>query len=809
MRLLRRALPVAMLVVLVAGLGGGWRLALSLDHPFPGAALTWRKELQMYTVSLATLNNWPGLAAGLHMNDRILCIDGYHPRLGAPVYGMDPRHADVRCPGGEKGYADVFRERFAGPDPTVEFLVDREGTILTVPGVPLVRFTPVMLAETFLPPFLLGLGLLIVGAIVYRANSAVQTNLLFALLTTQLAGLAMLQSYGVIISDQFENNIPLILLLTAPWFPVAGAVFFHLFGLFTDQQPLLTLNRWIRRPFYVVSCFFAIVTVLAYVLDAYPISYVLSPLAFQFIAVSGLFACFWSLTSLGWTWYRTPSRRLRHQCGLFLAGVLMTLGWLSPQLLYYFSNANTTQYSHSILFVGLGFVAVAAYAILRYQVFAARTGVLTLLLVAIWCILAANAVYVVFGPVTGFIPILMVALVVGLGLVLRRGPTAFFTRLLRREALDYMAVVRFGQRVGQLQGVDSLIQAARQSFRQDLDVERVDVWLLDEERQAIDRFRDGQTADVIALPAALAPHLGDHPAPIRDDAPAADQYRALLDDDAGRVVAWAPLVEHGRAVGLLGLGPRWTGEVYDDQDLQLVGILARQMALAILNTRQLERLQAMSRLIVQAEENERLKIARELHDTVLQFLLVLTYGLDGLKDQPGGIAAEVEGWQDRIHAEAGQLRNLLSYLRTPEVLVQQGLVPALHLWLDQARLGTDVSIQADLSPAVEEMLPVSTQVAVYRVFREAVHNALKHAGGSPIVARLQREGKGVGFSIADQGPGFDVTPAMQGGDKGYSSLQDMQTHIESVGGRLTIHSIPGAGTVVAGWVPGLRSSEGG
>ncbi|MBU1880256.1 MAG: sensor histidine kinase, partial [Chloroflexi bacterium] len=61
----------------------------------------------------------------------------------------------------------------------------------------------------------------------------------------------------------------------------------------------------------------------------------------------------------------------------------------------------------------------------------------------------------------------------------------------------------------------------------------------------------------------------------------------------------------------------------------------------------------------------------------------------------------------------------------------------------------------------------------------------------------------------DQGPGFDVTPAMQGGDKGYSSLQDMQTHIESVGGRLTIHSIPGAGTVVAGWVPGLRSSEGG
>ena len=102
----------------------------------------------------------------------------------------------------------------------------------------------------------------------------------------------------------------------------------------------------------------------------------------------------------------------------------------------------------------------------------------------------------------------------------------------------------------------------------------------------------------------------------------------------------------------------------------------------------MERLRATAQLIQQAEENERRKIARELHDTILQFLLVLTYGLDDLKERQAAQAAEIERWQDRISAEAGQLRNLLSYLRAPELLVQQGLVPSLQSWLEQVQQET-------------------------------------------------------------------------------------------------------------------------
>ena len=73
------------------------------------------------------------------------------------------------------------------------------------------------------------------------------------------------------------------------------------------------------------------------------------------------------------------------------------------------------------------------------------------------------------------------------------------------------------------------------------------------------------------------------------------------------------------------------------------------------------------------EERERLKIAREIHDTILQFLLVLTYGLDDTRERHPEVAVELEGWQDRISQQAAELRSLLAYLRAPELLVQHGL----------------------------------------------------------------------------------------------------------------------------------------
>ncbi len=190
-----------------------------------------------------------------------------------------------------------------------------------------------------------------------------------------------------------------------------------------------------------------------------------------------------------------------------------------------------------------------------------------------------------------------------------------------------------------------------------------------------------------------------------------------------------------------------------------------------------------------------------IDDTILQFLLVLTYNLDDLRERQAELAPEVERWQDRISAEAGQLRDLLSYLRAPELLVQQGLIASLKAWIDRTRQDTAIAIQTDLATDAERVVSVEVQVTLYRVFREAIRNAVKHSSGRYIKAQLCLEGDHVRFSIQDDGVGFDVAQALQAGSRGYSSLLDMRIYVENVGGRLDIRSAPGKGSLIEGQVP--------
>ena len=791
-----------MLLMLAGGIMGGVRLALALGQPFPGIALMWRKELTLLTVNWTTPSDWPGLGPDkLEVNDRILCIDGYQPGSGSDVYGLDPRYANITCPLGRQDYFALFRARFDDAHPaSLEFLIDRAGVFITVPGVPLIEFTLVRLAEIFLPPFLLGLGLLAIGWVVYRANPAAEINLVFTLFVTIIAGLALDESYTGRFSAVWADARLAAMLMTVPWMPLLGVVFFHLMSLLTDQTRLIALTRRIIRPYYGLSILFSLVGLTTYATNGSPLSRVLDWPFVSFIAVSCVLALAWGLSSLVWTWRITTSRRVRRQTSLILAGLALSIGLLISYIAFLFFNAGF-RYFHYTPYLALGLVGILAYAILRYQLFASKARTLTILLVVIGCVLIANLVYLAIGQITGFLPVLVTALLTGLALETRRGPTSFFTRLLRRETLDYQVVANFSQRVGGVHPIEVLQLEARQALQADLDVERLSVWLFDADGRKIDRFRDGVVVASIDPAPEFSAYLRAHPTPINAAAPGATAYRSLLGaDPADAIDLWVPLVEAGQAVGVLGLGPRWTGEVYDEQDVQLIGILARQLALATLNARHWTRLQAMPHLILQAEENERRKIARELHDTILQFLLVLTYNLDDLRERQTELSPEIEHWQDRISAEAGQLRDLMSYLRAPELLVQQGLIASLQAWIDRTRRDTPITIQADLAADAERAVSVEVQVTLYRVFREAIRNAVKHSAGRTIKTHLWLEGDHVRFSIQDDGAGFDVAQALQAGGRGYSSLQDMRIYVENVGGQLAVRSTPGEGTVIEGQV---------
>jgi len=806
---LQVALPAAMLIFVLIGAGGAARLALALGQPIPNFGLQWRKELKLYTVSWMTPAYWESMTAGVQINDRILCMDGYHPSPTSEIYGLEERYRTIQCPNGGRFYADLFRERFQalGAKAQIELLVERDGQLFTIPGVKLMPFTLSMLIEVFFPTFLLGLGLLAVGLTVFRAGPANEINRVFAFLTLIAGGLALDQTYTVIFTDRFADTRGVVMVLVTPWMPLFGVVFFHLMSLLTDRPALIAFSRLIRIPYYAVSIGFSILGMVAYLTNDDPISIPLDWPYLRFVVYSAAFAGSWGIFCLTWTYATTADRRVRRQVGLILLGIISLAICAAPLGVYFLSSAPPTRYLSSLPYLALGFVAISAYAILRYQLFHMRGGILKGLLLVSFCTVLANLIYLVTGARTEFLPILFTALATGLAVGTRQGPTAFFDRLLRREAVDYRIVAGFSQEVGELQEIPTLVRTLRRHLRQASDATRADVWLLDADRQTLDCYLEGQPAHTIAIPAGLGETLAAQREPVVAGTPDAETCQTLLKIAPGQpIAAWAPLAEGEQVVGLLGLGPRWTGEIYDEEDLRLLRILARLAALAILNARQLQRLRGASQMILQAEENERRKIARELHDTILQFLLVLTYGLDELKERNRELARPLDHWQDRISAEAGQLRDLLSYLRAPEMLVQRGLALALRSWVMGVQDETTVTLQTDFSDSVDSRLSTEAKVAIYRVFREAIHNALKHAHATTIVARLALTGNRVSLLIQDDGQGFIPAEALRPGVKGYTSLQDMRAYIESVGGRLEIHSAPGAGATIAGYVPVVASS---
>jgi len=801
----RWLLPAVMLLTFLFGLLGAVRLGSSLGEPFPGFMLLWRKEYKLLTVSSLTPPNWSGPGAGMKINDRILCINGYSPKPDSPVYGLDPRYAEHPCPNGSKNFAVIYREAFQSADPTVNFLIDRDGVIQTITNVPLERFDLALLVETFAPAFLLGLALLVLGWVVYHANPDYEINLVFTQVMVITSNFAFNTTLaGLITDNQFETGL-ITMVQIVPWLALLGPLTFHLAELLSSPGSLSTAAQFIRHPYYWLAVVFSIVGVTAYFFNKIQFSQTLNTAYLYWLGFSWVFSTVWALVSLGLTYRKTTQRRVRMQTGFVLGAIALTVVICIPFAGLFIANQLTFPYMQGIPYVGLVVVAMIAYAILRYQLFAARTLTLTFLLVLVASVLAALLVYLPVGNDIGFVPLLGSSLLAGSVFAGRFKPFGFLNRLLHREELDYQAAARFSQNIRQPQSAVRLAEASASALKDELETEQVELWLFSPDQPVVEHFFDRLPVETAALDPALTDQVRQMDGPVYAESPAGVSLARGLSNGSPLSPhgLWVPLIDREQALGLLYIGPRWTGEVYGEEDLRLVRLLTVPLGLALANIFQVERLRAMQRQILQAEENERYKIARELHDTVLQFLLVLTFGLDGMKENPLKLDDRIEDWQGRISAEASRLRDLLSYLRTPETLEQRGLTTSLEQLFEDMRRQTTTRIVWEIDPQVEPGLAPETKVALYRVLREAVNNALKYARAQQVSICLQVQDGRLDFSVQDDGQGFEVQPALKSAGKGYSSLQDMRIYVESTGGKLDIQSTPGKGTLIQGWMPAL------
>ena len=198
-----------------------------------------------------------------------------------------------------------------------------------------------------------------------------------------------------------------------------------------------------------------------------------------------------------------------------------------------------------------------------------------------------------------------------------------------------------------------------------------------------------------------------------------------------------------------------------------------------------------SHLVLRAQEEERTRVARDLHDEVNQALTAILLRLEALdQDVPPEQRDDVSQLKALTTQAMDELLNLARQLR-PTALDDHGLVPAIEA---QVRgFGDRTGIHANLETHGDPTeLDGEKQTVIYRIAQEALANAGRHAGASRVDVTLTAAGEGARLRVADDGSGFDPVAARRGG----LGLEGMAERAKLVGGELDLRSAPGAGTEI-------------
>lgn len=222
---------------------------------------------------------------------------------------------------------------------------------------------------------------------------------------------------------------------------------------------------------------------------------------------------------------------------------------------------------------------------------------------------------------------------------------------------------------------------------------------------------------------------------------------------------------------------------------------------ALILQEQERRLRELSVKLIKVQEEERRRIARELHDDFTQRLAAIAMELGGLvKHCPEAVTGWVKpllGLQTTIESVADGLQKMAHELH-PSILEHVGLEAAIREHTDEFAARTGLSVDLSLDP-VANGLPLGHATCLYRVLQESLQNVRKHAHATSVLIRLLRTGHGVGLCIHDDGRGFEARQA--GAHLNGLGLTSMAERLGLVQGTFRIRTKPHDGTEVHAWVP--------
>ncbi|MGC9397487.1 MAG: PocR ligand-binding domain-containing protein [Anaerolineae bacterium] len=290
----------------------------------------------------------------------------------------------------------------------------------------------------------------------------------------------------------------------------------------------------------------------------------------------------------------------------------------------------------------------------------------------------------------------------------------------------------------------------------------------------------------IPIAGSLAGLVVRENAPLLTNALASESYEYLQGKRPTAFLA-VPLHANGNVIGVLEVLNKPGGFVKDD--IRIVSLFANQAAINIEHAR----LNQQAGQLAVLEERQRL--ARELHDSVVQSLYSMALYADA-----AGLALE-SGKQDVTVSHLQELREtarnamydmrLLIFELHPPALEQEGLVTALRIRL--AAVEARAGVHAELEVEGERRLPIAIEQELYRIAQEALNNMMKHARAQHVMLRVRFDDKTVFLQIHDDGAGFDLRSIENGGGMG---LHSFAARAAKIGGQVTVDSEPGQGTTV-------------
>jgi PAS domain S-box-containing protein len=214
--------------------------------------------------------------------------------------------------------------------------------------------------------------------------------------------------------------------------------------------------------------------------------------------------------------------------------------------------------------------------------------------------------------------------------------------------------------------------------------------------------------------------------------------------------------------------------------------------------------------VISAQEEERGRIARELHDGAGQSLMALLVGLHAIETASGSDSAqELAKTYRAIAAQAlDEVRRLAVGLR-PSVLDDLGLAPAIERYVTQYTQAYGIPVDVHITGLEDARLPTTVETTLYRIIQEALTNVAKHAGASIVSVLIERQSTGVHAIIEDDGCGFDVQTALHvPAAAKHFGLHSMRERATLLNGTIAIESTPdGGGTTVYVTIPLQEKQE--